>query len=357
MVARRLLELALSISSDRSRHVDSHAASSSSTTTTTTTTTATASSFLGSGGGVDAGSGEGAALAALEALAELAPRAEARVLLLQGNAVASFSAALANAFAVRGAGAILAGELLRVRTAAAVRAGALLRVLIAATSPGAQSKDMQLAVLAAPGFADFLQLALATFEAYGVTSTVMAADPSTASSVRVSRSHGSRHDPLANEALQELVALLVRNLAAHRSLKARVIALPGVLPFLLHSLGPAATASPHDGGWELDSSAAFETGRSPGAALVAAASAALWCLLHHCERAKPMAKCDERTSVGAKLGLSVHSDSLTAAIQTARMRFEKRSHVGGDGERHAESVFEKRALRHLDMLQELSLTK
>ena len=69
-----------------------------------------------------------------------------------------------------------------------------------------------------------------------------------------------------------------------------------------------------------------------------------------------MAKCDERTSVGAKLGLNVHSDSLTAAIEAARMRIEKRSRVGGDGECHTESVFEKRALRHLVMLQELSLS-
>ena len=74
-------------------------------------------------------------------------------------------------------------------------------------------------------------------------------------------------DPCASSDFREYTALLLRNLAMLRGNKGRLVATAGVLRFLLSAL---------DG-----------TNPRNSLRVTAAASAALWAIVFHCERAKP----------------------------------------------------------------------
>jgi len=109
------------------------------------------------------------------------------------------------------------------------------------------------------------------------------------------------------------VALLVRNLAMHRGHKSTLIAITGVLSFLLFSVDTAATRNAPVLFREIDGDSSG-TG-DHGLKVCAAASAALWSLCHHCERAvgalrtlhanAPVSHCLERLSLGGEEGAAV----------------------------------------------------
>ena len=251
-----------------------------------------------------------AVVAGTRALVPFMACAEGRALLLQHSGIAQLVSVLNSAL----------GAPRRRRQAAGERAVAVLRLLVTATL----HEDLQRALLQVPEFADFLNGAMELFEAFDkehgdrhmVVAGSAAAQPTARHAAAATppapnaanvRGIGWR-DPMASPGVRELCALLVRNLARHRtSHKGRLVASPGVLRFLLRSLCPrdttaATPSSPH----QHHSSTLSEDGVPLRVA--AACSAALWSLLHHSAKAAPaLRQLQADVPVGAALQRAQHA--------------------------------------------------
>jgi len=263
-----------------------------------------------------------AVVAATRTLVPFMACAEGRALLLQHSGVAQFVSVLNSALAAPR----------RRRQAAGERAVAVLRLLATATL----HEDLQRALLQVPEFADFLNGATELFESFdkehsgrhlpsagsaaAVQPTVRHAAAATPPAFNAASVRGvGWRDPLAAAGVRELCALLVRNLARHRtSHKGRLVASSAVFKFLLRSLCPRDTGA--------DSS---EDGVPLRVA--AACSAALWSLLHHSARAAPALR---------QLQADV---PVAAALQCAQHMLSRQSTIA------APSV--QRTAHHLAMVQ------